>query len=158
MEVEIKDLPQMDVAYVRNIGNYINNPELFKQMFEKLCVWAAPKNLIGPDTVFLAVYYDDPNKTEPEKLKMDMCMTVSENAEVEGDVQKQSLPTGKFAVARLELKNSEEYGDAWNKLYSEWLPQSGEQPDERPCYEIYRNNPEEHPEKLHIVDLCVPLK
>ena len=158
MQVEIKNLPQMNVAYVRNIGNYINNPELFAQMFSKLCEWAGPKNLMGPETVFLAVYYEDPQKTDPEKLKLDMCMTISEDIEVEGDIQKQILPAGKFAVARFELKNSKEYGDAWLEVYSKWLPQSGEQPDERPCYEIYRNNPEEHPEKLHIVDICVPLK
>ena len=28
----------------------------------------------------------------------------------------------------------------------------------RPSYEIYLNNPEEHPEKHHIIDICMSAK
>lgn len=38
------------------------------------------------------------------------------------------------------------------------LPESGYQPDDGPCYERYHNNPEEHPEHKHIIDICVPVK
>lgn len=157
MEAEIKDLPQMNVAYVRNVGNYVNNPELFKRLFEKLYGWAGSKNLINADSTSLCVYYDDPQKTDPEKLKLDVCITIPEGTEVEGEIEKQVLPAGKFVVARMELK-SEEFMNAWMQLYSEWIPQNQQQPDERPCYEIYRNNAEEHPEKIHVVDLCAPIK
>ena len=157
MEVEIKDLSQMNVAYIHNIGNYVNNADLFKKLFERLCGWAGPKNLINSDTIFLAVYYDDPKKTEPEKLKMDLCMTVSEGTEAEGDIQTQVLPEGKFAISRCEFKESSEYGKAWDELYNKWILENEFQPDERPCYEIYRNDPKQHPEGLQIVDLCAPV-
>jgi len=39
-----------------------------------------------------------------------------------------------------------------------WMPASGYQPGDRLCYEIMNNNPKEHPEGKHIVDICVPVK
>jgi AraC family transcriptional regulator len=40
----------------------------------------------------------------------------------------------------------------------DWLPDSGYQPDDRPCYELYHNDPKEHPENKCIVDICIPVK
>lgn len=68
-----------------------------------------------------------------------------------------TIPGGTYAVARFELSD-QEYEAAWQLLYGQWLPQSGYQPDDRPTYERYVNNPDEHPERKHIVDICVPVK
>ena len=38
------------------------------------------------------------------------------------------------------------------------LAESGYQPDDRPCFELYLNNPQEHPEGKHIVDIYAPVK
>ncbi len=51
-----------------------------------------------------------------------------------------------------------EYGDAWNAVFGGWLPESGYQPDDGPCYEGYHNNPEEHPAHQHIIGIYVPVK
>lgn len=67
-EIKIEQLEERVVALVSFVGNYIGNSEVFKGLFEKLCAWAGPKGLIGPDTVFSAAYQDDPNITPPEKL------------------------------------------------------------------------------------------
>ena len=40
----------------------------------------------------------------------------------------------------------------------EWLPESGYQPDDRLCYEIYLNDPTTNPQRKHIVDICEPVK
>ncbi|MFC2100121.1 GyrI-like domain-containing protein [Candidatus Bipolaricaulota bacterium] len=48
---------------------------------------------------------------------------------------------------------------AWDRLVGEWMPESGVESDiERMCYELYLNDPEQHPEKRHIVDICEPVK
>ena len=55
----------MNVAYIRNVGNYIENSALFEKLFGQLCGWAGPKGLLGQsDMSMLSVYYDDPKKTE----------------------------------------------------------------------------------------------
>ncbi|CAB1077266.1 hypothetical protein D1AOALGA4SA_5059 [Olavius algarvensis Delta 1 endosymbiont] len=43
-------------------------------------------------------------------------------------------------------------------LMGGWMPQSGYQPDDRFCYELNHNNPKEHPENKHVVDICVPVR
>ena len=32
------------------------------------------------------------------------------------------------------------------------------QPEDKPAFEIYKNNPKEHPEGKSIVDICIPVK
>ncbi len=157
-EVEVKDMPELNVAYVRHIGPYKGDSELFEGLFEKLMKWAGPRGLIQfPETQCLSVYHDNPEITDEDKLRTSVCMTVPKDTRVEGEIGQMRIPGGKFAVANFEI-NSNEFEDAWNTLMGGWMPESGYQPDDRLCYEICHNNPKEHPENKHIVDICVPVK
>ena len=158
-KIEVKNMPEFHVAYVRHIGPYKGDNELFESLFIKLMNWAGPRGLLNfPETLVMAVYHDDPKITEENKLRTSACVTVPEKTYVEGEIGKMKIPGGEYAVAGFELSGSEEYEKAWNLVFADWLPESGYQPDDRPCYEIYRNNPKEHPEQIHIVDICVPVK
>jgi AraC family transcriptional regulator len=156
-KVEVKDLPEMEVAYVRHIGPYAGQSELFGRLFMTLMRFAGPRGLMGPDTRMLTVYYDDPSVTDDGKLRIDCCVTVPPNTQPDGEIGRNQLPGGKFAVARFEI-TPDLYGAAWEAVMGGWLPESGYQPDDRPCYEIHQNDPKQHPEGKHIVDICVPLK
>jgi len=154
MNVEVKELPELHVAYIRHIGPY---PGIAKAI-EKLMKWAGPRGLINfPGTTLLGVYHDNPEVTEESKLRSSACITVPEDTPVEGEVGKMTIPGGLFAVAHAEI-NEDQYGEAWDKLMGEWFPESGYQPDDRMCYEIYLNDPEQHPEGKHIVDICEPVR
>jgi len=157
-EAKITELEERNVAYVSFVGNYIGNADVFKGLFTKLLSWAGPKQLMGPDTLLMSAYYDDPGVTPPEELKLDVCMTIADDVEVEGEVKKQKLPGGKYVVMRAELTGTEEYGPAWEKIV-EWMIQNSLEIDmSRASYEIYLNSPEEHPQNHHILDICMPVK
>jgi AraC family transcriptional regulator len=64
---------------------------------------------------------------------------------VQSKVGKNIIPAGKYAIGRFEL-SSHEFEEAWTGVMGGWLPQSGYQCDDRPCAEIYQNDPKEHPE------------
>jgi AraC family transcriptional regulator len=156
--VEVKELPEMYVAYVRHIGPYKGDAELFGRLFGKLMAWAGPRGLLRfPETQVLAVYHDDPEITDEGKLRTDACITVPEDTVAEGEIGKTSIAAGKYAMAHFEI-TADQYEDAWKAVYGGWLPESGYQPDDGPCYEVYRNDPKQHPEGKHIVDICVPVK
>ncbi|MBM3132042.1 MAG: AraC family transcriptional regulator, partial [Chloroflexi bacterium] len=157
--VEVKDMPEMNVAYVRHIGPYKGNATLFASLWERLMRWAGPRGLVRfPETRMLSVYYDDPEITTDEsKLRVDVCITVPADTRVDGEIGKMTISGGKCAVARFEI-GADEYQDAWDAVFAGWLPGSGYQPADGPCYELYWNDPEQHPEKKHIVDICVPVK
>lgn len=154
MNVEVKELPELHVAYIRHIGPY---PGIAKAI-EKLMKWAGPHGLINfPETTLLGVYHDNPEITEESKLRSSACITVPESTPVDGEVGKMTIPGGLFAVAHVEI-NEDQYGEAWDKLMGEWFPESGYQPDDRMCYEVYLNDPEQHPKGKHIVDICEPVR
>ena len=76
---------------------------------------------------------------------------------MDGPANTMTVSGGRYAVARFELKE-DEFAEAWDLLVGGWLPQSGYQPADGPYYELYHNNPEEHPERIHILDICIPVK
>lgn len=153
MNAEIKEMPEHHVAFVRKVGPY--GPEVVGAAFGELMQWAAPKGLVGPGTL-LGVYWDNPEITPPDKCRTDACVQIPKEMEPTGQVAVQTLPGGPHAVCRAEV-TAQEFKKAWEDAYV-WLTQSGREPGESPCYEVYYNNAEEHPEKKWIVDICIPLK
>ncbi len=157
-DVEIQEMPTMHLAYVRHVGPYAGNNELFAGLWQKLCTWAGPRGLLQPpETKMLSIYHDDPNITDEEKLRVSVCITVPQDTPVDGEIGTMDAPGGKYAVARFELDPSQ-YGDAWAAVFGGWLPQSGFQPDDRPAFEMMLGDPEQHPEHKHSVAICVPVK
>jgi AraC family transcriptional regulator len=155
---EVQEVPERLVACVSYQGNYVGNPKVFERLFRKLGGWAGPKGLISPESVFLSSYQNDPETTPPEELKLDICMSIPEGTDVEGDIQKKLLPGGAYAVMHAELTGPSEFETVWKTL-ADWVKQNDYDVDmSRPSYEIYLNNPQEHPEKHHILDMMLSVK
>jgi AraC family transcriptional regulator len=158
IQIEVKDLEPKHVAYVRHIGPYAGDGALFGRLFNKLAMWAGPRGLLRfPETQMMSVYHDDPKVTDESKLRMEVCVTVPEDTVGEGEIGTMILPGGKTAIGRFELAESE-YTEAWETIFGGWLPESGYVPDDRPSFEVYHNDPKDHPEGKCIVDICVPVK
>lgn len=156
--VEVKDMPELHIAYVRHIGPYKGDQELFSSLFNKIMSWAGPRGLLRfPETKIMALYHDNPDVTEESRLRTDACITVPEDTQVEGEIGKATIPAGKYAIAHFEIA-PDQYQDAWNAVYGGWLPESGYQPADGPSYELCLNDPKEHPEGKHVVDICIPVK
>jgi AraC family transcriptional regulator len=153
--VEVKELPKMTVAYVRNLGPYNGDQKLFQRLRNKLFSWAAARDLfMGKDVHFLVVYHDDPTVAISDNLRMSLCITVPPDTKVDGDIGKMELDATKYAVARFELTGSE-FQDAWHWVYGEWMPASGYQPDDKPYFEWYHQEPKDG---HYVIDFCVPVK
>lgn len=158
MDVRIEEIPETTLAYVRHVGPYAGDSELFSRLFGRLFQWAGPRNLIRfPDTQMLSIYHDDPHVTDPDKLRLSVGITVPADTAVSGDVGKMSIGPGRYAQARFEIL-PDQYETAWNAVYGAWLPESGFEPADGLSFERYLNNPEEHPEGKHVVEICVPVK
>jgi AraC family transcriptional regulator len=64
------------------------------------------------------------------------------------------IEDAKYVIARFEL-GAQDFQEAWSWVYGQWLPTSGYQPDDKPCFEMY---PEAPKDGKFIVDICVPVK
>jgi AraC family transcriptional regulator len=156
--VIVEDLSTITVAYVRNVGPYKGNEKLFETLWARLMMWAGPRGLMQqPNMSCLSIYHDDPDVTDEKNLRVSVCISVPPDTVVDADIGKMELAGGKCAVARFEI-DGDQFQDAWNFVYGEWLPKSGYQCDDRPCFERYMNDPKKHPQKKHIVDICVPVR
>ncbi|MEW5953417.1 MAG: AraC family transcriptional regulator [Bacillota bacterium] len=156
--VEVKDLPEMNLAYVRYVGPYKGDGQLFERLYRQLFQWAGPRNLLDfPATKSIIIYHDNPEVTEEEKLRVSVCITVPPDTTVTGEIGKMVIPAGRYALARFEL-GEKEYQEAWDWVFGSWLPESGYLPDDRPCFEMYHNDSQTHPEGKAIVDICIPVK
>lgn len=159
MKVEIKTLQPMKLAYIRHFGSYKANDSVFSQWFENLCKRGFSKNIINKSTNYLTIYHDDPNTSiEESQCYIDICISVPENTISDGIMWIQDFPWWKYAVTRYEIKTIPEYEKAWWELFCKWLPESWFELDNRPVFERYKNDPKEHPEWIHIVDICIPVK
>lgn len=156
--VEIKELPEMTVAYVRHVGPYQGDAELFERLWGSLMTWAGPRKLVNfPETQALIVYHDDPEITEKEKLRVSVCLTVPPDTPVDGAVGKMGIPGGRYALARFSL-TADQYGEAWQWVFGEWLPGSGYQPDDRPCFELYPGGDAPDDSGRVTVEIAVPVR
>ncbi|ESA33620.1 family transcriptional regulator [Leptolyngbya sp. Heron Island J] len=157
-DVEVKELSDMTVAYVRHVGPYKGDSELFGRLFGQLYTWAGPRGLMGrPGSKLMSVYHDSPEITDDSKLRLSICMTVPEDTPVDGEIGKMIINSGTYAVGHFTI-NVDQYEDAWNALMGAWLPESGYQPADGLCFEDYLNDPKTHPEGKHIVDIHIPVK
>lgn len=157
MKVEIKTLPDMTLAYIRHVGPYKGNPKLFEDLFSMICTWAGPRNLIEKDSIFLCIYHDGPEVTDESKLRMDVCLAVPKDTEVDGEIGKQEIKGGEYAVARCIIKDHKDYEKYWTEMYANWLPQSGYQPDNKMPFEMYQAECKLENGDM-IVDICIPVK
>ena len=105
----------------------------------------------------VTIYHDDPGVTDAGKLRISVGVSVPDDTPVEGEIGKMTIAGGAYAFARFEL-DVEQYGDAWDAVFSGWLPESGYQPTDGVCYEQYHNDANEHPEHKCDVSICVPVK
>jgi AraC family transcriptional regulator len=156
--VKVEKLDTMTVAYLRHIGPYKGNTELFGQLFTKIFQWAGPRGLLKfPETKVISIYHDDPSITDENKLRTDVCITVHPDTKVDGEIGKTQIKAGNYAMASFELA-TDEYEQAWDFVFGKWMPENGYEPDDGACFEIYKNDPKEHPEHKCLVDICVPVK
>jgi AraC family transcriptional regulator len=155
--VIIQDIPDMNVAYLRHIGPYKGNVDLYTKIFSKLIKWAETHKVFNKDTKVLALYNDLPEITDEDKLKLTACLTINKEINPSPPFGRLKIIGGKYAVCRFEILTND-FEKSWNFMYGKWLPQSGYLPDDKPSFELFYNDPNEHPEHKHIVDFCIPVK
>ncbi len=155
--IKVVELQEMTVAYVRHIGAYKGDGNLFEGLINKIMSWAGPRGLIQfPQTKMLNVYHDNPKITEQDKLRTSICITVPKDTKVEGEIGKMNIPGGKYMLASFEI-TSDEFEESWDYTYKK-LMEDGFQPSDSVAFEIGKNDPSKHPENKHIIDICVPVK
>ncbi len=153
MDVHIKEIPSRNVVFVRHVGPY---PECGKA-WEKLCTWAGPRGLLQPGVEFIGLCYDDPDVTEPEKIRYDACITTDADIQPEGEIGVQTIEAGLYAMATLHGSYNG-LSDLYAQLCGQWAPANGYELRPLPSMEVYLNSPEDTPEDELLTDVHIPIE
>jgi AraC family transcriptional regulator len=157
LEVQVRHVAPTTIAYLRHVGPYKGDAALFRRLFDTLFAWAGPRGFMRPDTSYLSLFQDNPNLTPAAKQRMEVALTVPEGTGPSGEIGVRRMEGGLYATARVRV-TLQEYAAQWDALVADWLPGSGYQPDHRPAMEFYLNNPDTDPERLHHVEICLPVQ
>ena len=151
MDVRIETLDDIDVVRIRHVGPYNE----VGACFERLFAWAAGVGA-RPGRIF-TLSWDDPDTVEPEKLRSDACLELQTSAEPPPGIEIDRIGSGRYAV-HTHRGPYDGIPETYRHLFASWLPQSGEEPDDRPCMELYRNSPVDTAPAELLTDLCLPLR
>jgi AraC family transcriptional regulator len=134
MSVEIRELPPYRVAYMRHVGPYGEDGRIGALWitFER---WIRANGLRHAGTQTIGIGHDAPSIAAPERLRYDACLVVDAKFNAGRLVNVTDLPGGKYAVTAFEGAPNA-ISQAWEALWTAWLPGSGYQPEERPCLEL----------------------
>jgi AraC family transcriptional regulator len=151
-DVAIRTTEPLRIAAIRHVGPYME----IGTAFDRLLAWATPKGLWNATCRTFGIFYDDPAAVAPETLRSDACLTVGPEAKVDGDLRLAEIAAGRHAVLRHQGPYAE-LPAAYGWMFGTWLPTSGEEPADRPCFEEYLNNPRDLPPKEWLTDIHLPL-
>ena len=74
-KIEVKNLHEMNLAYVSHIGH----PDSIGNAYNELIRWATPKGLMDSEELrMLTIYHDSIKVTPLDKLRMSACMILNE--------------------------------------------------------------------------------
>lgn len=95
MQYEIKNLPEVRVAYLRYKGPF--GPALGDFWKEVFTPWQTAFGLTGKLTYGVA--QDDPASTPPDACRYDACVEVAPDYPIVAPAKEAHLPAGRYAVA-----------------------------------------------------------
>ena len=152
-DVTLKDVPAYRLAGFAHRGPY----QEIGTAFERVFAWAGPRGLIGPQTVGIGVYFDDPEAKAPAELRSFAGLTVAPDVAIDGGADIVEIASGP-AVSTIHQGPYADLPAAYHYLYGDWLPTSGREPADQPCFEIYLNNPRDLPPTEWRTEVFLPLQ
>lgn len=155
MKVDIKSFEETKIA----VKEHRAAPELVNESASHFIEWRKTTGL-SPITTSrtFGIIYDDPKATAPEDFRFDICGEVKQAIDVNAfGIVNKTMPAGRCAVIR-HCGSHDDLDAKVHYLYGQWLPESGEELRDFPCFFHYMNFFPEVAEHELITDIYLPLK
>jgi len=138
-EVRIEERGPSTVACVRHVGPYSEVGEAWKSLMK----WGWSKLVFGSPLTF-GLCYDDPDVTDPERVRYDACMVVAPGTRTKRNVELKDVPGGYFAVTT-HAGEYAQLGATYAALFAEVATRGAAnrrwQLGDPPALEVYLNDP-----------------
>ena len=131
-DVQLMDRAPAPIAYLRYTGPY--GAAVGGFWGDTVYPWMLANQLVGKPRY--GISHDDPSITDAKQCRYDAGVEVPADTVLSGQPQRTVLPGGRYAVLKFEGR-ADQIEQAWHSLLRDWLPGSGLQLDNRPCFEYY---------------------
>lgn len=155
MNITLEELSDMEVAYVRKVGSYLESREAWDKLLKWSCEnWIDPRN-----SSYIGISLDNPAEVPEDECRFDACVSVPEGFNKKEDpvVSYRTLKGGLYALYRFH-DTVDKLAIAYSSIYGQWLPNSDYDLDDRDCLEYCLNDPMKDPEGKAIVNLYIPIR
>jgi AraC family transcriptional regulator len=152
MNVQTKHIEPLRLAFLRHVGPYGDVSAAWDRLLPEL----GKDGWLGGDTQFLGICHDDPDVTPEGKIRYDACVTVDDAFVAGGDIGVQVVAGGDYAVTT-HIGPYDQLGRTYGELLGQWLPRSGRELRDAPCFEVYLNDPQSAAPSELLTDIYAPL-
>lgn len=150
VKMNCENLDTSTVLYMRRTGPY---GECNYVLMDKFKMWLYEQNLLCDDTVILGIPLDNPNTTEANKCRYDVCVIDSECLKPDSDeVKRRQIDGGKYVVFLIE-HTTEAVQRAWAEFFAELNNNNYLLDTSRPIIERYSKKLVDN----NYCELCVPV-
>jgi len=85
---------------------------------------------------FISIFHVDAERNAPESLRADVAFQVPQGYAIQKPLTSLVLPGGEY-VRTSEPQENVQYPNSWRVLLKDWLPRSGQRPENIPTFEEY---------------------
>lgn len=156
MKVKIVNFKETKIAVLEHQGS----PALVNNSALKFIEWRKSSQLSPiQSSQTYGIAYDDPENVAPETFRFDICGSVLQEIPEDNPqgVINKVIPAGRCAVVR-HIGSHDNLEESVYYLYEKWLPESGEELRDYPCFFQYMNLFPEVDEHQLITDIHLPIK
>lgn len=121
-----------------------------------LTPWIARHSILTSKTLFLGLCHDDPNTTEPSRIRYDAAVSIPDEFMPDDFVYAKVIPSYEYAVT-VHKGPYATLSHVWAALYWDWLPSSSRRPADAPRMEQYLSDPYLGTEEDLVTRLYLPL-
>ncbi|WP_425641669.1 AraC family transcriptional regulator [Marinomonas gallaica] len=137
MNVEVRELDCLRVCTLASERGY--ELDAIYSAWDRLIDWATNHGIQQDEQKRFALAFDNPIVTPIDKCRYTASIVIGDEVSVQSPFISSEIPKGKYAV--LYYKGAPEDAiQAQLSLYSNWLPESGFEPDDFPMMERYLND------------------
>lgn len=153
--VTIQKLKPIQVAFIRNLGAYEN---VDTTQYNALIKWADEQGLYTGDNLLLGIGHDDPTITPLNKVRFDICLSVPEPFQAEGNIGFQIVQGGHFATMTYVGPLDASFGEMYQIFFQQLRQIKNIELIGLPVIEIYRTTRINPAYALNETDIFVPIK
>ncbi len=137
MNVKVEDIEEKLISFLTAPKGY--DLDSIFETWDTMIKWAKSKGINDQENKRFAICHDNPMITPSDKCRYDASIEVNSEVNITSPFSKSIIPSGKYAIAYYKGEDNK-VSNFYMELYSNWLPNSGFEPDNFPPVAHYLND------------------